>query len=64
MELASETTNIVPQLPIQEKYTYRDQIVRSSISLLSLQILQKEVGEIAEKISNVFFKFHLAQVLI
>ena len=35
MELASETNQVVRLLPAKEKYTYRDQIVRSSISIPS-----------------------------
>ncbi|WP_020403033.1 four helix bundle protein [Gracilimonas tropica] len=35
MELAGQTTKIVQKLPNEEKYTYRDQIVRSSISIPS-----------------------------
>ncbi len=35
MQLACETTNVVNKLPNAEKFTYRDQIVRSSISIPS-----------------------------
>ncbi|MDZ7806929.1 MAG: four helix bundle protein [Gracilimonas sp.] len=35
MELAHETTKVVRNLPKEEKFTYRDQIVRSSISIPS-----------------------------
>lgn len=35
MELASETTNVVSKLPNKERFTYRDQIIRSSISIAS-----------------------------
>lgn len=35
MELASETNKIVSKLPQEERYTYRDQIIRSSISIPS-----------------------------
>lgn len=35
MELASEVSKIIKQLPPEEKYTYRDQIIRSSISIPS-----------------------------
>jgi len=35
MELASEIKKITSQLPKKEQYTYRDQIIRSSISIPS-----------------------------
>lgn len=35
MELASESTKVVSKLPHEERFTYRDQIIRSSISIPS-----------------------------
>lgn len=35
MELAAEVAKLVKKLPKEEKFTYRDQIVRSSISIPS-----------------------------
>ncbi|MAO64884.1 MAG: diversity-generating retroelement protein bAvd family protein [Balneola sp.] len=35
MQLASETNKIVSKLPQEERFTYRDQIIRSSISIPS-----------------------------
>ena len=35
MELVSTVNNVIKKLPAEEKYTYRDQIIRSSISVPS-----------------------------
>lgn len=35
MELVSEITKVISKLPKEERFTYRDQIIRSSISIPS-----------------------------
>lgn len=35
MELATEVSKIINQLPFKEQFTYRDQIIRASISIPS-----------------------------
>lgn len=35
MELATEVSKLTNQLPYEERFTYRDQIIRSSISIPS-----------------------------
>lgn len=36
MELASEINKVVSKLPTEERFTFRDQIIRSSISIPSI----------------------------